>query len=75
VNQEQDTCSIPNVKSNMETIISLFITDIVLLVVMLIGLLRMAGRGTGTFSLGRLGVLLWKQVRRWPFMGVVPSIH
>ena len=59
----------------MATILSQFITDVVLLVVMLIGLLRMARRGTGTFSLGRLGALLWRQVRRWPFMAVVPSIR
>ena len=55
----------------MAAIISQLGADIVLLVVMLIGLLRMARRGTGTFSLGRLGVLLWKQVRRGSFMAVV----
>ena len=60
--QAQDKCSMPNVRSNLATIISLFITDIVLLVVMLIGLVRMAWQGTGAFSLGRLGGLLWKQV-------------
>ena len=45
----------------------MFITDIFLLGVMLIGLLRMGRRGTGPFSLGRLGRLLWKQVRHWSF--------
>jgi hypothetical protein len=60
----QDSCDNPNVKSNIVTIISMFITDILLLVIMLIGLLRMGRRGTGAFSLGRLGRLLWKQVRR-----------
>ena len=40
----------------------MFITDILLLAVMFIGLLRMRRHGAGTFALGRL---LWKQVRQW----------
>ena len=40
----------------------MFITDILLLVVMFIGLLRMRRHAAGTFGLGRL---LWKQVRQW----------
>jgi hypothetical protein len=52
-----------NVKSNKATIISMFLTDFILLVIMLVGLLRMGIFGTGTFALGRLGRLLWKQVR------------
>jgi len=63
--QAQNKCSIPNVRSNLATMISLFITDIVLLVVMLIGLVRMAFHGRGGFSLGRLGGLLWKQGLIW----------
>ena len=45
----------------------MFITDIFLLAVMLVGLFRMGRRGTGVFSLGRLGHLLWKQVRHRSF--------
>jgi len=46
-------------ESNKPTIIVVFVTDIVLLLTMLVGLLRLRRRGGGTFELGRL---LWKQV-------------
>ena len=41
-------------------VVTSLITDILLLLIMLIGLLRMRIEGGGTFSLGRI---LWKQVR------------
>jgi hypothetical protein len=53
-------CSIPNTKSNASTFVSMFVTDFILLLVMLVGLLRMRYRGAGGFALGRL---LWKQVK------------
>jgi len=53
------SCSITNVENNKATIISMFITDFILLVIMLVGLFRMGVRRVGTFALGRL---LWKQV-------------
>jgi hypothetical protein len=53
-------CSIRNTKSNAATFVSMFISDFILLLVMLVGLLRMRHRGAGTFDLGRL---LWKQVK------------
>ena len=56
---ESSRCSLPNAKSNTATFVSMFITDFVLLVVMLFGLLRLQRRGSGTFGLGRL---LWRQV-------------
>jgi len=70
----QDSCDNPNVRSNIATIISMFITDILLLVIMLIGLLRMGRHSTGTFSLGRLGRLLWKQGVIWLSLAVVAEV-
>jgi hypothetical protein len=54
-------------RNNIATIICVVITDIFLLVVMLVGLFRMGHRGTGAFSLERVGSLLWKQVRHGSF--------
>jgi hypothetical protein len=55
------SCRAPNLtSSNTATFVSIFITDLILLVIMLGGLLRMRHRGAGTFALGRL---LWKQVK------------
>jgi hypothetical protein len=53
------TCGINNLENNKATIISMFTTDFILLVIMLVGLFRMGVRRVGTFALGRL---LWKQV-------------
>jgi len=53
------SCSITNVENNKATIISMFITDFILLVIMLVGSFRMGVRRVGTLALGRL---LWKQV-------------
>lgn len=46
-------------------IIGVLVTDIVLLVTMLIGLLRMRINVGSTFGLARI---LWNQVRRWKFL-------
>jgi len=51
-------CSLPNVKSNRPAIISVLASDIVLLVIMFIGLLRLWHRGEDALGLVRL---LWKQ--------------
>ena len=56
----QNICSAPDLRSIKETFILIFITDFVLLVTMLIGLLRLRYHGAGTHG---LGLLLWKQVR------------
>lgn len=62
-----------NVESNQPTMIVMLITDVVLLLTMFVGLLRLRRRGGGTFELGRL---LWKQVRWWRFpLAVVPLNH
>jgi len=70
----RDTCGLPDVKSNIVTIISMFIIDIFLLLVMLAGLFRVGRRGTGVFSLGHLGRLLWKQGVIWLSIAVVAEI-
>ena len=41
------------------------ITDVVLLLIMLAGLIRLRLRGGGALGLGRM---LWNQVRWWPFL-------
>jgi len=57
-----DSCSMAKVESNKASIITMFITDFILLVVMLVGLLRMGVLGPDTFALGRV---LWKQGLIW----------
>jgi hypothetical protein len=54
-----DTCLLLNVQIIKLNFISTLITDIALLLVMLIGLLRLCRDGGGMLSLGRI---LWKQV-------------
>ena len=49
----------PNMESNKLAVTAMFMADIVLVLIMFIGLLRLRGRGGGMFDLGRL---LWKQV-------------
>jgi hypothetical protein len=50
-----------NTEENKSSIIVTLITDIILLLIVLIGLLRLLHDGSGSFALGRL---LWKQVGR-----------
>jgi len=61
--QTQDTalqdCIMLNTEKNKNSFIVTLITDIVLLLIMLIGLLRLLHGSGGSFALGRL---LWKQV-------------
>jgi len=52
-------CVTINTPSNSAALISMAVTDIILLLIMLIGLLRLGRHGGGTFGLARL---LWKQV-------------
>jgi hypothetical protein len=52
-------CIVLNTEKNKPSIIATLITDIVLLLIMLIGLLRLLHDSGGSFALGRL---LWKQV-------------
>jgi hypothetical protein len=52
-------CVVYDTESNKPNIIVTLITDIMLLLIMLVGLLRLRRYGVGTFGLGQL---LWKQV-------------
>jgi hypothetical protein len=56
-------CVTINTPSNTAALIAMAVTDIVLLLIMFVGLLRLRAQGGGgsTFGLARL---LWKQVRR-----------
>ena len=53
-------CIVTNLETSRPSLISLFVADCLLLLIMLVGLLRLRRRGGGTFELGRL---LWRQVR------------
>jgi hypothetical protein len=53
-------CIVTNSETNKFNIVVLLATDIVLLLTMLVGLLRLRGDGIGTHGVGQL---LWKQVR------------
>ena len=55
----QQCCVLHDTESNKPNIIVTLITDITLLLIMLIGLLRLRRFGVGTFGLGQV---LWKQV-------------
>jgi hypothetical protein len=57
---------VTNLETSQPSLVSLFITDCLLLLFMLAGLLRLRRRGGGTFELGRL---LWRQVRAAGFAG------
>ncbi len=55
------TCTSNDVETSQLPFVALFITDFLLLLIMLVGLLRLRRGGGGTFKLGRL---LWRQVGR-----------
>jgi len=61
---------IRDIERSKLNIIVILITDVVLLVIMLIGLIRFRHYGGGTFDLGQL---LWKQV--WFSLRKVFFIH
>ena len=53
------SCTITNIESHKSLSINLFVTDVILLFIMLAGLLRLRRGPEGSFYLSRL---LWKQV-------------
>jgi hypothetical protein len=64
---------VTNTEENKANIIATLISDIVLLLIALIGLLRLLNDSGGSFALGRL---LWKQVGSDRFrFAVVLSIY
>ncbi|KAI0283528.1 hypothetical protein BC826DRAFT_193385 [Russula brevipes] len=70
-NPALDTCFLRNVQTIKLNFISILITDIVLLLVMLIGLLRLRLDGGGMLSLGRV---LWRQGVVWLFFATVAEV-
>jgi len=64
-------CKSPNIESNKLTIIAVLVSDVTLLVVMFIGLLRLRQRGGGRFGLGRL---LWKQGIIYLFVATIAEV-
>ena len=56
---ESDLCEINNIHSTKLNMIMILTTDIVLLLIMLIGLLRLGFNESGVYGLGRL---MWRQV-------------
>ena len=56
---EQEGCIVVNTESTKLNIIVTLITDVILLLIMLVGLLRIRRYGCGKFGLGHL---MWKQV-------------
>ncbi|KAF8489241.1 hypothetical protein F5888DRAFT_1808899 [Russula emetica] len=64
-------CIVLNTEKNKSSIIVTLISDIVLLLIVLIGLLRLLHDGGGTFALGRL---LWKQGVVWLLVATVAEV-
>jgi hypothetical protein len=56
-------CDVANTDTGKPTLVTYLITDLILLLMMLLGLSRLRTEG-GMFALGRL---LWGQVRLWHF--------
>jgi len=65
------TCVANTSSSNMATVISVPVTDIILILMMLFGLLRLRRNGGGTFDLAQL---LWKQGVIWILLATVAEI-
>jgi len=64
-------CTVLNSKSNQLNITVTLIADIILLLIVLIGLLRLRRDGGGRFALGRL---LWNQGVLWLFLATVAEV-
>ncbi|KAF8491204.1 hypothetical protein F5888DRAFT_1075248 [Russula emetica] len=64
-------CMVLNTEKNQSSIIATLICDIVLLLIVLIGLLRLLHDSGGTFALGRL---LWKQGVIWLLIATVAGV-
>ncbi|KAF8487391.1 hypothetical protein DFH94DRAFT_25610 [Russula ochroleuca] len=68
---EENLCTLLNVDSTKPAIIGSFFSDIALLLIMLIGLLRLRREGGGAFALGRT---LWKQGLIWLLLATVAEV-
>ncbi|KAI0279432.1 hypothetical protein BGY98DRAFT_968908 [Russula aff. rugulosa BPL654] len=67
----QERCVVHDTECNKPTIIVTLITDIMLLLIMLVGLLRLRRYGVGTFGLTQL---LWKQGVIWLFIATFAEV-
>jgi len=65
------TCAISNAHSTKPNLISILTTDIVLLLTMLIGLLRLGFHESGVRGLGKL---MWKQGLIWLFLATIAGV-
>jgi len=68
---DESTCMVVNTQSNTASLISMAATDIILLLIMLVGLLRLRFHGGGTFGLARL---LLKQGVIWITLATLAEI-
>jgi len=66
-----DSCVPTNTESNKLNIIVTLVTDVILLLIMLVGLIRLRRNGAGTFGLGQL---LWRQGVIWFFFATVAEV-
>jgi len=67
----QSTCAVLNLETSKTNIIVTLATDIILLLIMLIGLLRLRVQGAGMFGLGRL---LWTQGIIWLLIATAAEV-
>jgi len=68
---EVQICVISDTERSKPTIIVTLITDVILLVIMLVGLIRIRQYGGGAFGLGRL---LWKQGVIWLLLATIAEV-
>jgi len=64
-------CIVLNSESSKLYVVILAVTDIILLLIVLVGLLRLRRDGSGTFGIGRL---LWKQGLLWFLLAMVAGV-
>ncbi|KAF8261251.1 hypothetical protein EI94DRAFT_1833425 [Lactarius quietus] len=67
---EQSTCAVLNAEGGKKNVIATLVTDVVLLLTMLVGLLRLRVYGT-MFGLGKL---LWRQGLIWLFLATTAEV-
>jgi hypothetical protein len=67
---EAKTCIVPNFNTTEPAVIGSLVTDLALLLIMLLGLLRVSLEAGGVFGMARF---LWKQVRWCQFLLAVTN--
>jgi len=65
------TCVVSDIQSTKFNIITTLVTDVTLLLIMLIGLLRLGFHERGVFGLGRL---MWRQGLVWLFLATIAEV-